>query len=331
MGTSRQGTSELPFLLSNLSLTLFLARRRTIILSSGFDEEIGGSRSAGPLARELESRYGKDGIALIVDEGFTGVDTAYGETFARFGMAEKGAVSLSLEVLSEGGHSSVPHGATGIGNLARLLVALEDHPDSPKLEKGNPILQELACGVEHGEVDKRTRKQLRDPKQWKKLGEELAKDDILRAFLSTTQATDLVQGGVKLCVLYSSPVSSLPFAVTPCFPLFILFFLPPVSTALLLVHLSRSSMRRDTRTDSLGLQQCPAGVCLRLNQLPHLLPLLRQRHPRAHLLDPLSRRRLPLPLLHLRLVRLPLERNEQGCPPFDSWGQPDRTGAVDAG
>lgn len=69
---------------------------RTIILSFGFDEEIGGSRSAQPLANTLHNKYGTNGVAMIVDEGFTGIDEAYGKTFASLGMAEKGAFSLTL-------------------------------------------------------------------------------------------------------------------------------------------------------------------------------------------------------------------------------------------
>lgn len=75
---------------------------RTIIASFGYDEEIGGSRSAAYLSKKLEERYGQDGVSLILDEGFTGVDEAYGTKFARFGLAEKGAVNLDLEVFTQG-------------------------------------------------------------------------------------------------------------------------------------------------------------------------------------------------------------------------------------
>ncbi|GAA5972509.1 hypothetical protein JCM11641_001876 [Rhodosporidiobolus odoratus] len=188
--------------------------KRTIILSSGFDEEIGGGRSAAYLASTLEERYGKDDIALVLDEGFTGVDESYVTTFGRFGMAEKGAVSVKLDVLTEGGHSSVPHGRhTGIGILARLLVALEDHPDSPKLEEGNPLLQQLQCAADFGEVDKQLRRKIKDPRKWKKLGEELAEDEVLRAFMSTTQAADLVQGGVKINALPEFSTASINYRI----------------------------------------------------------------------------------------------------------------------
>ncbi|GAA5900928.1 hypothetical protein JCM6882_005981 [Rhodosporidiobolus microsporus] len=188
---------------------------RTIVFSSGFDEEIGGSRSAAYLASTIEERYGRNGVALVVDEGFTGVDRAYDRTIARFGMGEKGAVSINLDVLTEGGHSSVPHGKhTGIGILARLLVALEDHPDQPKLEKGNPLLQELNCAADYGDVDKELKRKIRDPRQWKKLAAKLAEDDITRAFLSTTQAADLIHGGVKINALPELASASVNYRIS---------------------------------------------------------------------------------------------------------------------
>ncbi|GAA5853659.1 hypothetical protein JCM8547_007400 [Rhodosporidiobolus lusitaniae] len=211
--------------------------KRTIILSSGFDEEIGGSRSAAHLARALEDRYGPNGIALIVDEGFTGVDhlalssnpsllpavsssllTGSGgkaPLAARFGMAEKGAVSVTLDVLTQGGHSSVPHGPhTAIGILSRLIVALEDNVDVPRLEEGSPVLQQLDCLAEYGEVSREMKRRIRDPRKWKGLGEELAREDeVMRAFLSTTQATDLIQGGVKLNALPELATASINYRI----------------------------------------------------------------------------------------------------------------------
>ncbi|KAM0754519.1 carboxypeptidase S [Meredithblackwellia eburnea MCA 4105] len=174
---------------------------RTIILSFGFDEEIGGRRSAKPLAEAIVSKYGEDSVLLIVDEGFTGVDQAYGTTFARLGMAEKGSFSIQLDVLTPGGHSSVPPRHTGIGILSLLLVELEKNPAKVNLVEGNPVLSYLNCAADFGDVDKKLQKRVKDPKAWKALGEELAEDPILRAFLGTTQAADLVTAGVKVNAL----------------------------------------------------------------------------------------------------------------------------------
>lgn len=35
---------------------------------------------------------------MIVDEGFSGINEQFGSTFASFGMAEKGAVSIEIRV-----------------------------------------------------------------------------------------------------------------------------------------------------------------------------------------------------------------------------------------
>ncbi|GAA5980377.1 hypothetical protein JCM5350_000964 [Sporobolomyces pararoseus] len=188
---------------------------RTIIASMGYDEEIGGSRSAAYLARKLEGRYGENGISLVLDEGFTGVDEAYGQNFVRFGLAEKGAVDLVLEVFTQGGHSSVPLGPhTGIGILARLLVALEDHPAQINLKAGNPMLSYLNCAADYGDMDKDLVRRVRNPKKWKELGEELAASDpILRSFLSTSQAIDLVNGGVKVNALPEYSQSTINYRI----------------------------------------------------------------------------------------------------------------------
>lgn len=172
---------------------------RTICLSFGVDEEIGGRRSAHPLASTLLSRYGRNGVSLIIDEGFTGITQAYGTTFALLGLAEKGAVSIQLEVLTNGGHSSVPPRHTGIGLLSRLVVALEDNPFGVELQTGNPVLSFLNCAADYGSMNKDLRKKVKDPREWHDLGEELARrDPVQRAFLGTTQAADLVRGGVKV-------------------------------------------------------------------------------------------------------------------------------------
>lgn len=65
--------------------------RRTVVLSFGFDEEISGMQGAGHLAPFLLERYGKDGVAAIVDEGAS-AETLFGTHFATPGVAEKGKI-----------------------------------------------------------------------------------------------------------------------------------------------------------------------------------------------------------------------------------------------
>ena len=77
--------------------------RRTIVLSFGFDEEISGREGAGHLAPFLLDRYGKNGVAAIVDEGAMFMK-AWGTNFAAPGTGEKGYTgmhpTISFQLLS---------------------------------------------------------------------------------------------------------------------------------------------------------------------------------------------------------------------------------------
>ncbi|KAK4046897.1 hypothetical protein OIO90_006405 [Microbotryomycetes sp. JL221] len=188
--------------------------RRTIVLSFGTDEEIGGSRTAKPLSELLLSRYGHDGIEFILDEGFTGVDKSFGRTFALLGMAEKGAVSVKVSVSTNGGHASVPPHHTGIGVLSRLLVELEDQPFETSLKQDSPVIQYLECAATYGQMNKQLKKQIRNPKKWKSLVQTLTnKDPIMRAFLGTTQAINLIQGGIKINALPEFTTASINYRI----------------------------------------------------------------------------------------------------------------------
>ncbi|OCF36827.1 Gly-X carboxypeptidase [Kwoniella heveanensis CBS 569] len=176
---------------------------RTIIIANGFDEEIGGFRGAGALAKTLYDRYGDNGISFLVDEGFTGLSEEYGSLVASFGMAEKGAVNVAVKVETLGGHSSVPPPHTAIGITSLLLAELEAHPFKPALDPAAPYLKYLNCLSDYApEFPKALKGDVKNPRKWKKLARELAGSSrILNSFLSTTQAIDLISGGVKVNAL----------------------------------------------------------------------------------------------------------------------------------
>ena len=50
--------------------------RRTVILAFGFDEESKGWEGAGHIAPYLEEKYGKDSMAIILDEGGLGIQVS---------------------------------------------------------------------------------------------------------------------------------------------------------------------------------------------------------------------------------------------------------------
>lgn len=103
--------------------------QRTIYLAFGHDEEISGRKGAAQIAQRLQSR----GVELeyVLDEGgaiVSGVTPGLAAPVAFVGIAEKGYVSLALQVASEGGHSSMPPAQTAIGVLSSAIHRLENNP-----------------------------------------------------------------------------------------------------------------------------------------------------------------------------------------------------------
>lgn len=77
------------------------------VLAFGMDEEIGGPQGASSIGPYLLETYGENGVAMLVDEGGSGVEERYGKTFLLPGTGEKGNVSPTISVQTAGGHSYV--------------------------------------------------------------------------------------------------------------------------------------------------------------------------------------------------------------------------------
>jgi len=126
---------------------------RTLVLGFGFDEEASGHQGAGHLGPYLESTYGENGFAMVVDEG-SGIVEQFGSVVATPAIAEKGFLNVLVEVSAPGGHSSIPPTHTvgfsvpnstrtltnrlyiceqSIGILSALLVHYERHPTEVKI------------------------------------------------------------------------------------------------------------------------------------------------------------------------------------------------------
>ncbi|KAH7908955.1 hypothetical protein BJ138DRAFT_1128023, partial [Hygrophoropsis aurantiaca] len=106
---------------------------RTLVLAYGFDEESAGTNGAGQIAKYLEAQYGRDGFAMLLDEGGGIEDVGNGLFIASPSVSEKGYLDVKVEVRTPGGHSSVPPAHTSIGFLSRLIAAIEDSPHEPQL------------------------------------------------------------------------------------------------------------------------------------------------------------------------------------------------------
>jgi Gly-Xaa carboxypeptidase len=214
----RGATDDKSGLVGSLAAVELLLERgfvpaRTVILALGYDEEAAG-RGAGYLSEWLEAKYGADSMAMLVDEG-NGLAPMYGQMFAVPAVAEKGYLDAEVRVETRGGHSSVPPPHTGIGLLALAVEALEENPYAPELPADSPLVDFVACAARYApETPASLRKAVakvvasRDTKSGvdkKALARVLdwftsgagALGPIGRALVSTTQAVDLVYGGVK--------------------------------------------------------------------------------------------------------------------------------------
>ncbi|KAJ8125395.1 hypothetical protein O1611_g8244 [Lasiodiplodia mahajangana] len=176
---------------------------RTLILSFGFDEEISGFQGGAPLGEVLLKRYGKDGAAIIVDEGAGSADF-WGTTYAMPGVGEKGYIDIEIIIRMPGGHSSIPPAHTGIGVAAELITLVEAHPYEPHFHAENPFLGLLECANAWShDFPENLRKHF----PWKeptchakkdKLALEAAKLGVTYKYLFTTSvATDVISGGIK--------------------------------------------------------------------------------------------------------------------------------------
>ncbi|KIK51550.1 hypothetical protein GYMLUDRAFT_181309 [Collybiopsis luxurians FD-317 M1] len=174
---------------------------RTFVVSFGFDEEAGGRRGAKELAAKILDRYGKDSFAFIIDEG-GGFSQQYGSVFATPGVAEKGSINVDISVAAPGGHSSVPPEHTTIGILSALLVHLENHPFEVHIDRDTSSYQLFQCFAEYSTSipsDRRDaiKRSITSDEALRDAEKILFKDKILKSLVGTTQAADIIHGGVK--------------------------------------------------------------------------------------------------------------------------------------
>jgi Gly-Xaa carboxypeptidase len=189
--------------------------KRTILLSFGFDEEVSGSQGAGHLAPFILHRYGKNGVAVIVDEG-PGISTVWGAHFATPAVAEKGYMDVDIVVRMPGGHSSIPPAHTGIGVMSELITMIEADPYKPSLDSDNPFLYLMQCGASYAPKFPKRLKELLPKgtqhmcnKKNDKLADEAVKEfPILKYLITTSVAVDVIRGGVKVNALPERTVAT---------------------------------------------------------------------------------------------------------------------------
>ncbi|KAI5952529.1 hypothetical protein KGF54_003396 [Candida jiufengensis] len=174
--------------------------KRTIILAFGYDEESSGD-GAFQIGKFLENRYGQDSFLQIIDEGNAGYQEIEGTNFILPATGEKGHLNSVIEIFTPGGHSSVPQSHTSIGIIAQLINEIESSPFEPILTKVNPLMNQLYCLAEHSKIPQNLKtnilKSQIDQKSNSKVVEYLSENLDTKYLITTSQAIDIIEGGVK--------------------------------------------------------------------------------------------------------------------------------------
>jgi len=108
--------------------------KRSVYLSFGHDEEIGGINGAREIAQYLAKQHIK--AEFVIDEGSMITQKmipGISDDVALIGIAEKGFVSVELSVEIEGGHSAIPNKQTAIDVLSAAIAKLKHQPIKTKI------------------------------------------------------------------------------------------------------------------------------------------------------------------------------------------------------
>ncbi|SCW03157.1 LAFE_0G04214g1_1 [Lachancea fermentati] len=175
---------------------------RTLLIALGFDEESSGILGAKSLGKFLFERYGENSIYSIVDEGGFVEKLDNNVYVAAPITGEKGYVDMEITIHGFGGHSSVPPDHTTIGVAAQLIELMESRPFDFSFTSENPFYGLLTCIAEHKrDLPEEIKYAILDaPYSEKSKGnliKFISKQKLMRELLRTSQAVDIIRGGIK--------------------------------------------------------------------------------------------------------------------------------------
>ena len=189
------------------------APRRTIYLGFGHDEEVFGRFGAAQIAARLHQRQVH--LALVLDEGMVlKQDGLPGlpVPVALVGVAEKGLLTLALDVTQEGGHSSMPPAESAIGILSAAVARLERR--QMPLHSGG-VMDEL---LRHAGPEMGLPMRLVLANRWlfgRLVARKFAASPPGAAMMRTTTAPTILQAGVKENVLPRAARAVVNFRIHP--------------------------------------------------------------------------------------------------------------------
>ncbi len=198
---------------AEMNLRKGLSPKRTIYLSFGHDEEVGGENGAKKIVTHLKEK----GVQLefSVDEGMPILDKTLSPVkrqTAIIAVAEKGYTTLKIIARAKGGHSSMPPLKTTLGMLGKAIAALEDNQMPASYEGPAKLLFDY-LGPEMPFVQK-----MLFANNWlfeSVIIGQLEKVGVMNATLRTTTAPTMIEGGVKENVLPSQAHVLVNFRIRP--------------------------------------------------------------------------------------------------------------------
>lgn len=187
--------------------------KRTVYLSFGHDEEIGGSDGAASAVayfkeQGVQMAWSLDEGSMILKDVIGGLEVPV----ASINVAEKGYLSLDLVASAEGGHSSLPPRDTAVSTLAMALTKLQSGPVPGGLTGAS---KEFFDGLgPHFSLAKR----VLFANQWfyKPLLEMvLSGSPATDAMMRTTKAPTMLVGSAKANVLPQKAIATVNYRIHP--------------------------------------------------------------------------------------------------------------------
>jgi carboxypeptidase PM20D1 len=186
---------------------------RTVYLTFGHDEEVGGRFGARAIVDTLVARGVKP--AMVLDEGgimTSGLVPGVKQRAAVVGIAEKGYLSLRLRAQATGGHSSMPLPRTAVGALSRAVAALEANPFPYDMQgPARGMLDAMAPYVPFAQRVALANLWLTEPV----VTRMLSATPSAAAMLHTTTSPTMLSAGVKDNVLPPEAMAVVNFRIRP--------------------------------------------------------------------------------------------------------------------
>ena len=186
---------------------------RTIYISFGHDEEIGGTQGAAIIAEHMELM--KIVPEFVLDEGggiLSGDMLSINSMVAFVAMGEKGYLSLRLTARGKGGHSSMPERESTIGILAMAIQKLQLNPLPASM---TPSTKKMIMAFEPA---MKFSLRFLVANLWlmeKPFVRYASGKPTLSAMMRTTTAPTIIQGGVKDNVIPPTATAVVNFRLRP--------------------------------------------------------------------------------------------------------------------